>query len=54
MLLYTAIWGEYYTIGSNDNAMYVQFKGIKGLVAVVLRKFFKIIAYKLVFSSISQ
>ena len=32
----------YYTIG--NNAIYVQFKGVKGLVAVVLRKFFKIIA----------
>ena len=32
----------YYTIG--NNAMYVQFKGVKELVTVILRKFFKIIA----------
>ena len=31
-----------YTVGSN--AIYVQFKGVKVLVIVVLRKFFKIIA----------
>ena len=33
--------GYYYTIG--NNAIYVQFKGVNGLVTVVLRKFFKII-----------
>ena len=32
----------YYTVG--NNAIYEQFKGVKGLVTVVLRKFFKIIA----------
>ena len=37
--------GGYYTVG--NNAMYVQFKGVKGLVTVVLRKFFKIIAKSL-------
>ena len=34
--------------------MYVQFKGVKGLVTVVLRKFFKIIAKKLVFNPFSN
>ena len=29
--------GGYYTVG--NNAMYIQFKGVKGLVTVVLRKF---------------
>ena len=29
--------------------MYIQLKGVTGLVTVVLRKFFKIIAKKLVF-----
>ena len=33
--------GGYYTVG--NNAMYVQFKGFKGLVTVILRNFFKII-----------
>ena len=33
--------GGYYTVGTN--AMYMQFKGVKGLVTIVLRKFFKII-----------
>ena len=38
-----AMWGRgYYTVGNNAN--YVQFKGVKGLVTVVLRKIFKIIA----------
>ena len=32
----------YYTVG--NNAIHVQFKGVKGLVTVVLRKIFKIIA----------
>ena len=37
------LWGgRYYTVG--NNAMYVQFKGVKGLVTVVLRKLFKITA----------
>ena len=31
-------------MGNNDNAMYMQFKGVKGLVMVVLRNFSKIIA----------
>ena len=44
--------GGYYTVG--NNAMYVQFKGVKGLVTVVLRKFFKIIAKKLVFNPFSN
>ena len=34
--------GWYYTVG--NNAMYIQFKGVKGLVTVVLRKIFKFIA----------
>ena len=34
--------------------MYVQFKWVKGLVTVVLRKFFKIIAKKLVFNPFSN
>ena len=34
--------GGYYTVG--NNVIYVQFKGVKGLVTVILRKFFKIIA----------
>ena len=34
--------------------MYIQFKGVKGLVTVVLRKFFKIIAKKLVFNPFSN
>ena len=34
--------GGYYTVG--NNALYVQFKGVEGLVTVVLRKSFKIIA----------
>ena len=33
--------GGYYAVG--NNAIYVQFKGFKGLVTEVLRKFFKII-----------
>ena len=33
--------GGYYTVG--NNAMYIQFKGVKGLVTGVLRKFVKII-----------
>ena len=38
-----AMWGRgYYTVGNNAN--YVQFKGVKGLVTVVLRKMFKIMA----------
>ena len=42
----------YYTVG--NNAIYVQFKGVKGLVIVVLRK--KILNYsiKACFSSIFQ
>ena len=34
--------GGYYTVG--NNVIYVQFKGVKGLVTVILSKFFKIIA----------
>ena len=34
--------GWYDTVGSN--AIYVHFKGVKGLVTVVLRKIFKIVA----------
>ena len=34
--------GGYYTVG--NNVIYVQFKGVRGLVTVILRKFFKIIA----------
>ena len=34
--------------------MYVQFKWVMGLVTVVLRKFFKIIAKKLVFNPFSN
>ena len=41
--------GGYYVLGSN--AMYVQFKGIKGLETVVLRKFSKN-SLKACFSSI--
>ena len=37
-----AMWGGYYTVG--NNVIYVQFKGVRGLVTVILRKFFKIIA----------
>ena len=33
----------YYTVG--NNAINVQFKGVKGLVTVVLRKFFKILPF---------
>ena len=44
--------GGYYTIG--NNVVYVQFKGVKGLVAVVLRKIFKITAKKLVFHPFSN
>ena len=44
--------GGYYTVG--NNAMYVQFKWVMGLVTVVLRKFFKIIAKKLVFNPFSN
>ena len=51
-----AMWGGggggYYTVG--NNAMYVQFKWVMGLVTVVLRKFFKIIAKKLVFNPFSN
>ena len=39
-------WG-YYTVG--NKAMYVQFKGIKGLETVALRKVFKIVAENFVF-----
>ena len=39
--------GVLYTVG--NNAMYVQFKGVKGLVTVVLGKFFKIIYESLFF-----
>ena len=40
---YNAMWeGGHYTVG--NNAMYVQFKGVKGLVTVFLKIFFKIIA----------
>ena len=52
-MLCVCVWGGgYYTVGSN--AMCVQFKGIKGLVTVVLRKFFKVIAKKLVFHPFSN
>ena len=44
--------GGYYTVG--NNAMYVQFKWVMGLVTVVLRKFFKIFAKKLVFNPFSN
>ena len=44
--------GGYYTVG--NNAMYIQFKWFMGLVTVVLRKFFKIIAKKLVFNPFSN
>ena len=44
--------GGYYTVG--NNAMYIQFKWVMGLVTVVLRKFFKIIAKKLVFNPFSN
>ena len=44
--------GGYYTVG--NNAMYIQFKGVKGLVTVVLRKKFNIIAKKLVFHPFSN
>ena len=37
-----AMCGGYYTVG--NNAMYIQFKGVKGLVTVIVRKIFKIIA----------
>ena len=51
-----AMWGGggggYYTVG--NNAMYVQFKWVMGLVTVVLRKFFKIFAKKLVFNPFSN
>ena len=42
-----AMWGVgggrgYNTVG--NNVIYIQFKGVKGLVTVILRKIFKIIA----------
>ena len=44
--------GGYYTVG--NNAMYVQFKWVMGLVTMILRKFFKIFAKKLVFNPFSN
>ena len=42
----------YYTVG--NNAIYVQFKGVTGLVTVVLKKIFKNYSIKACFSSIFQ
>ena len=40
---YVCVWGGGdYPVG--NNVIYVQFKGVKGLVTVILSKFFKIIA----------
>ena len=55
MLYVAMLWGGggvLHTVGIK--CMYVQFKGVKGLVTVVLRNFFKMIALKLLFHPFSN